>query len=115
MMQQLSEYDNLIRAIGALQFTSKQMTNTVPQIFTAWKEWVFDNRAMRVREVLSSNETGKVDSRDEDEQYGHEEEDELEDYQEEQYVKIVEDHEDPFQESFGQSNHSYHFLPLDGI
>lgn len=100
-MQQLSEYDNLIKAIGALQFTSKQMTNNVPLIFNAWKEWVFDTQANRVRDVLSSNDTGKVDSRDEDgfEQV-HEEEDVQEEYMEEQYVKIVEDHEE-FQDSFG--------------
>jgi hypothetical protein len=33
MMDRLGEYDNLIKAIGALQFTSKYMSNNVPIIF----------------------------------------------------------------------------------
>ncbi len=33
MMDELSEYDNLIKAMGALFFTSKRMTDLVPCIF----------------------------------------------------------------------------------
>ena len=33
MMQELSEYDNLIKAMGALFYTSKRMGNVVPCIF----------------------------------------------------------------------------------
>jgi hypothetical protein len=33
LMEELTEYDNLIRAMGALFYTSKQMTDTVPCIF----------------------------------------------------------------------------------
>ena len=33
MMDELSEYDNLIRAMGALFYTSKRMGDQVPCIF----------------------------------------------------------------------------------
>jgi len=33
MIEKLGEYENLIKAIGALQFTSKYMQNTVPLVF----------------------------------------------------------------------------------
>lgn len=55
MMEKLSEYDNLIKAIGALSFVQHQMANKVPLVFRAWKEFVFERRANRIREVLSSN------------------------------------------------------------
>lgn len=54
MMDQLGEYDNLIKAIGALQYTSKYMANIVPLAFQAWKEMVFEKRANRLHDMLSS-------------------------------------------------------------
>ena len=33
MMESLAEYDNLIKAMGALFYTSKRMTNVVPCVF----------------------------------------------------------------------------------
>ena len=54
MMNQLGEYDNLIKAIGALQYTSKYMANIVPLAFQAWKESVFEKRANRLHDMLSS-------------------------------------------------------------
>ena len=54
MMDRLGEYDNLIKAIGALQFTSKYMSNNVPIIFQAWKDFVFEKRANRIHDMLSS-------------------------------------------------------------
>jgi hypothetical protein len=54
MMNQLGEYDNLIKAIGALQYTSKYMANIVPLAFQAWKEMVFEKRANRLHDMLSS-------------------------------------------------------------
>ena len=55
MMEKLSEYDNLIKAIGALSFVQHQMANKVPLVFRAWKEFVFERRANRIHEMLSSN------------------------------------------------------------
>ena len=54
MMDQLSEYDNLIKAIGALSFVQQQMAHNVPLIFRAWKEMVFERRANRIHDMLSS-------------------------------------------------------------
>ena len=54
MMNQLGEYDNLIKAIGALQYTSKYMANIVPLAFQGWKEMVFEKRAKRLHNMLSS-------------------------------------------------------------
>jgi hypothetical protein len=45
MMEELAEYDNLIKAMAALFFTSKRMGETVPCIFQAWKEHAFECRA----------------------------------------------------------------------
>ena len=59
MMEKLSEYDNLIKAIGALSFVQHQMANKVPLVIRAWIEFVFERRANRIREVLSSNSEGE--------------------------------------------------------
>ena len=67
-MDQLGEYDNLIKAIGALQYTSKYMANIVPIAFQAWKEMVFEKRANRIHEMLSSPSNGNSeDSREKQE------------------------------------------------
>lgn len=54
IMEQLREYNNLIKSIGALQFTSKNMQNIIPVIFRAWKEMAFENRANRIIDLMSS-------------------------------------------------------------
>ena len=59
MMNQLGEYDNLIKAIGALQYTSKYMANIVPLAFQGWKEMVFEKRAKRLHNMLSSPNSGQ--------------------------------------------------------
>ena len=56
MMDELSEYDNLIRAMGALFYTSKKMSNIVPCIIQAWKEIAFENRANKIRNLISDSE-----------------------------------------------------------
>jgi hypothetical protein len=58
MMDELSEYDNLIKAMGALFFTSKKMGNIIPCIFQAWKEYSFEKRAQKIRNLLSESELG---------------------------------------------------------
>jgi len=54
MMDQFGEYDNLIKAIGALQYTSRYMANIVPVIFRVWKEMAFERRANKIHDMLSS-------------------------------------------------------------
>jgi len=54
MMEKLRPYDNLIKSIGALQYTSKYMQNQVPLIFRAWKETVFEKKAKRLHVMLST-------------------------------------------------------------
>ena len=54
MMEQLRPYNNLIKSIGALQYTTKYMQNQVPIIFRAWKEMVFEKKAKRLHLMLSS-------------------------------------------------------------
>ena len=55
MMDELSEYDNLIRAMGALFYTSKKMGDLVPCIFQAWKEHSFEIKAKKIRQLLSES------------------------------------------------------------
>lgn len=53
MMEELSEYDNLIRAMGALFYTSKKMGEEIPCIFQTWKEFTFERRARKIRHIIS--------------------------------------------------------------
>ena len=53
-MHELTEYDNLIRAMGALFYTQKKMSNLIPCMFQAWKDMAFENRAKKIRNILSS-------------------------------------------------------------
>ena len=117
MMDQLGEYENLIRAIGALQYTSRNMANVVPVVFRAWKEMAFERRANRIHDMLSSQgdsytDAGRGDGRRtksqsaldaahrqdfEDDDGLVEADDDYEEYffkdqgEDEQYVKVVED------------------------
>eukprot|EP00347_Sterkiella_histriomuscorum_P005050 403358092 len=60
MMDELSEYDNLIRAMGALFYTSKKMGDQIPCIFQAWKEYSFEMRANKIRNLLSESQVQNV-------------------------------------------------------
>ncbi len=53
-MEKLEEYDNLINAMGALFYVSKQMVNKIPCAFEAWKEFAFEKRASKIHEMLST-------------------------------------------------------------
>jgi hypothetical protein len=68
MMERLRPYDNLIKSIGALQYTTKYMQNQVPIIFRAWKEMVFEKKAKRLHVMLSS---GSVNTSELDNQFGN--------------------------------------------
>ena len=59
MMDELSEYDNLIKAMGALFYTSKKMSEMVPCIFQGWKEMAFENKAKRIRTLLSDSKNNQ--------------------------------------------------------
>ena len=54
MMNELSEYDNLIRAMGALFYTSKKMSEVVPCVFQNWKEFAFESKAKKIHQFLSN-------------------------------------------------------------
>ena len=111
MMEKLSEYDNLIKAIGALSFVQHQMANKVPLVFRAWKEFVFERRANRIRDVLSSNSEPEQRSDNQDDGFQEVEED-YEEYfydgvgENEQYVKVMDD-------NMQENQNSASILPLD--
>jgi hypothetical protein len=75
------------------------MTHKVPLVFRAWKEFVFERRANRIHEMLSSKDKDeeKSDAKEE-EAYGEGDED-YEEYfyngvgENEQYVKVVGDND----------------------
>jgi hypothetical protein len=48
MMDELAEYDNLIRAMGAFFYTSKRMSDLIPCVFQAWKDFSFEKKAIRI-------------------------------------------------------------------
>ena len=54
MIEKLSEYRNLTKAIGALSYVRTKMTNVMPLVFNAWKEYVFERKANRLHDMLSS-------------------------------------------------------------
>jgi len=106
MMDQLLEYDNLIKAIGALSYVQSNMANLMPLCFRAWKEAVFERRANRILDILSSDRGSHPNSKDmpADERVRSEDEDDGlveadDDYEEyffkdqgetDQYVKVIE-------------------------
>ena len=53
-MQKLEEFDNLINAMGALFYASKRMQTQVPCVFQSWKDYVFEKRAGKIHELISS-------------------------------------------------------------
>ena len=55
MMDELAEYENLIRAMGALFYTSKRMSDIVPSVFQAWKEHAFEVRANKIINYISNS------------------------------------------------------------
>ena len=69
MMEELAEYDNLIKAMAALFFTSKKMSEAIPCIFQGWKEFAFESKANKIRTLLSEDKkqrskAGTFDSTD---------------------------------------------------
>lgn len=54
-MEELSEYDNLIGAMGALFYTSKRMGEIMPCIFQSWKEIAFESKAKKIRTLLTND------------------------------------------------------------
>ena len=57
LMRKLEEFDNLINAMGALFYASKRMQTQVPCLFQSWKGYVFEKRANKIHELISS---GKI-------------------------------------------------------
>ena len=53
-MRKLEEFDTLINAMGALFYASKKMQTQVPCVFQAWKDYVFEKRAGKIHELISS-------------------------------------------------------------
>ncbi len=53
-MEELSIYENLITAMGALFYISKRMNERVPCIFQVLKEYAFESKAKKIREFLSN-------------------------------------------------------------
>jgi hypothetical protein len=60
MMNELSEYDNLIKAMGALFYTSKKMGEVIPCVFQSWKEFAFESRAKKIHNFLSNEKKLKA-------------------------------------------------------
>ncbi|CDW74649.1 UNKNOWN [Stylonychia lemnae] len=56
MMDELQDYDNLIKAMGALFYASKRAQDQIPCIFQAWKEFSFEQRAGKIRNLLSESQ-----------------------------------------------------------
>ena len=44
--------------MGALHYTSKKMNEDIPCIFQAWKEIAFEQRAKKIRHLLSESKNG---------------------------------------------------------
>ena len=61
MMEELSIYENLIAAMGALFYISKRMNEKIPCIFQVMKEFAFESKAKKIRQFLS-NEKKKTAS-----------------------------------------------------
>jgi hypothetical protein len=62
MMNELQEYDNLIRAMGALFYTSKRMGEIVPCVFQNWKEFAFESKAKKIHHFLSNDKKNKIEA-----------------------------------------------------
>jgi hypothetical protein len=60
MMNELSEYDNLIKAMGALFYTSKKMSEIIPCVFQNWKEFAFESKAKKIHNFLSNEKMKKA-------------------------------------------------------
>lgn len=57
LMRKLEEYSNLINAMGALSFVSRQMTRQVPCVFNALREFAVEQRAGKIQDILSSGQS----------------------------------------------------------
>jgi len=50
----LEHYDTLINAMGALFYASKRMQTQVPCVLLAWKDYVFEHKAGKIHDLISS-------------------------------------------------------------
>ena len=53
-MEELSIYENLIAAMGALFYVNKRMNEKIPCIFQALKEFAFESKAKKIHQFLSN-------------------------------------------------------------
>ena len=53
-MKKLEEYENLINAMSALFYVSRQMSNQIPCVLHAWREYTLERRARKIQDILSS-------------------------------------------------------------
>jgi hypothetical protein len=56
LMQKLEEYENLMNAMSALTFVSRQITHHIPCVFQALREFAIEQRAGKIQDILSSAE-----------------------------------------------------------
>ena len=54
LMAKLEQFDNLINAMGALFYASKRMTSQIPCVFNAWKDFAFEKKGQKIRDLISS-------------------------------------------------------------
>ena len=64
MMEKLMVYDNLIKAIGALQFTNRNMQPVVTKVWRAWKDFTVESRLLRHDQEDSSSGLEQVEVRE---------------------------------------------------
>ena len=60
MMEELSIYENLISAMGALFYVNKRMNEKIPCIFQSLKEYTFEAKARKIRKLLSNEKKIKA-------------------------------------------------------
>ncbi len=60
MMEELSIYENLISAMGALFYINKRMSEKIPCIFQAMKEYTFESKAKKIHQFLSNEKKKAV-------------------------------------------------------
>jgi hypothetical protein len=54
LMKKLEEYENLINAMSALFYVSRQMSHQIPCVLHAWREYTLERRARKIQDILSS-------------------------------------------------------------
>ena len=54
MIEELQEYHNLVRAMAALFYISKLMGEVIPCVFQNWKEFAFETKAKKIRNLVTN-------------------------------------------------------------